>query len=219
MVQWLVVSKRDPALAAELLPGSIPPRRTRAVNRALADIEAALAKTTDETRRRLIDLLRFSIHRRLGEDLADELALRVARSPLTGPLATVPAYGVKTDALRRVFQMKRTGEVLPDLDGAIEDCPEASLPDLLLLKGEVLYRTARGREDYIHSGWAFMRVPIFFPDDPRAARALLWAARVHEKIGAPQKAVKLLQECLAVESLDSATRAAATEALERLTEM
>ena len=218
VAHWLIVLKRDPALAAELLPGSIPPTRTRAVSRALSDLEAAQAKTTDKPARRLMDLLRFSIYRRLGENVADDLAARVAVCPLTGPIATVPAYGIKTDALRRVFQMKRSRQVLTGLDAAIEDCPAASLPDLLLLKGEVLSATARHREDYIRSGWAFMRVAIHFPDDPRAARALLEAARVHEKIDAPEKAAELLRECLAVESSDAETRAAADAALKRLTE-
>ena len=218
VVHWLAVLRRDPALAAELLPSSIPPTRTRAVSRAMFDLEAALAKTTDKPARRLMDLLQYSIYRRLGDDVADDLATRIAVVPLTGPIATIPAYGIKTEALRRVFEMKRNREVLAGLDAAIEDCPETSLPDLLLLKGEVLCATARNREDYIRSGWAFMRVPIHFPDDPRAARGLLGAAGVHEKIDAPEKAVELLRECLALESADAETRTAADAALKRLTE-
>jgi len=217
VTQWLAVLKRDPALAAELLPGSIPPTRTRAVNRALSKIEDASAKTTDEAARRLMNLLLFSIHERLGDDAADGLAERIAASLLTGPLATVPAYGIKIDALGHLFGMKRVAQVLTGLDIALRDCPKGSMPELLLFKGEVLYATARGREDYIRSGWAFMRVPIHFPDDPLTAAALLGAARAHEKIGAPEKAAELLRECLAVKSSDAKTRAAAAKALERLT--
>ncbi|MFH0982471.1 MAG: hypothetical protein V2A79_13175 [Planctomycetota bacterium] len=218
MTHWLALLKLDAGMAAELLPGSIPSTRTQAVSRALSDIEAASAKTLDENARRLIDLLRYSVYRRLGDDATDELAGRIVLSPLSGPLATVRAYAIKTDALRRVFQNQRTRQVLAGLDAALEDCPAASLPDLLLLKGEVLYATAQEREDYLHSGLAFMRVPVHFPGDPRAARALLWAARVHEKIDAPEKAAELLRECLAVASADAETRAAATELLNRLTE-
>ncbi len=218
VTHWLALLKRDPALASELLLTSIPPTRTRAVRRALSDLEATLAKNTDETTRRLMELLRFSIYRRLGEDVADELAMRIVLSPLTGPIATVPAYGIKTDALRRAFQMKRIKETLSGLEGALEDCPETSLPDLLLLKGEVLYATAEERVDYIRSAWVFMRVPIHFPDDPRAAQALLWAARAHEKLDAPEKAVELLRECLALEFVAPEIHAQAAEALQRLTE-
>ncbi|MCK4660074.1 MAG: hypothetical protein KAV82_11180 [Phycisphaerae bacterium] len=217
VVHWLAVVKRDTALAAELLPGCVPATRTRVVDRALSDIEAKLPQVTDESGRRLLELLRYSIYRRLGDKIADEMALRVARSPLAGPISTVPAYGIWTDALRRVFEMRRNRQVLARLDGALEHCPEGSLPRLLLLKGEVLYTTARAREDYIRSGWAFMRVPIHFPDDPSAVRGLLWAARVHEKIDAPGKAVELLRECLAVESADAETRTKAEAALRGLT--
>ncbi len=215
---WLAVLRREPALAAELLPSAIPPTRTPAINRALSNLEVALAKTTDETGRRLIEFLRFSIHRRLGDALADEWVEQVALAPLTGPIATGAAYAIKTEALRRLFQMQRIRQVLTGVDAALEDCPEVSMPDLLLLKGEVLFATARERADYLRSGWAFLRVPIHFPKDPRAARGLLGAARVHEKIGAPEPAVKLLRECLALESADVETRKAATEALRRLTE-
>ena len=198
-------------------PDHLPPTRAHAVDRALSDLDAAAAKANDETARRLIDVVRYAIHRRLGDREADDLAERVAAQSLTGPAATVPAYAVKTDALRSVFQRRGAAAALPALDPALTDAPEAALPDLLLLKGDILFATARERTDYARAGWAYLRVPIHFPRDPRAARGLWGAARVHEKIGAPELAVQLLRECLAVEAADAETRAAAQEALERLT--
>jgi hypothetical protein len=217
VAQWLEVLKQDPACAAELLPDHLPPTRTHAVDRALSDLDAAATKTNDETARRLVDVARYAIHCRLGDNEAGDLAERVAAQSLTGPAATAPAYAVKTDALRSVFQRRGAEAALAGLDPALTDAPETALPDLLLLKGDILFATARERTDYVRAGWAYLRVPIHFPHDPRAARGLWGAARVHEKLEAPELAVQLLRECLAVEGIDAATRTSAAEALQRLT--
>jgi hypothetical protein len=185
----------------------------------LADLETARSRTDKEPVRQLLDLVRFAIYDRLAESPAVELASRVASEPPRGPFAAVPPYRIWTTALRRLQEQGETTRVLLVLDAALAQCPDDVLADILLLKGETLYKAAGSRRGLLEAGSAFMRVPIHFPQDPRAARGLLWAARVHEELSAPRKAMALLRECLAHPLVDSDTRAAAAEALQRLTEV
>ncbi|MCP4590471.1 MAG: hypothetical protein GY842_06995 [bacterium] len=218
VIQWLRVMQHDARVAAQLIPQSIPRTRTPAVGKALSALERCLGKESAEPRRQLTKLLRFAIYSRIGADFADEVVREVAVPPLVGAIATESAYAIKLAGLRRLLEMGEVDAVLTAADAAIQACPQASLPGLLLLKGEAQYATAVEEADYVRAGWSFMRVPIHFPDDGSAGRCLWWAARVHERIGRTAKAADLLGECLAVKTLDAETRAEATAALRRLTE-
>jgi hypothetical protein len=96
--------------------------------------------------------------------------------------------------------------VLPALNRAMEDCPEASLPEFLMLKGQVLAQSAQSREEWMHAAWAFLRVPIHMPDHGLAPRALLLAARVMKKLERPEQAKALLSECANHPRLDGELR-------------
>ena len=85
------------------------------------------------------------------------------------------------------------------------------------MKGETLLRTATSRAEIIRAAWAFMRVAIHMPSDPRAAEGLLGAAAAVERIGRKDKAIALLEECLQRKTgLTDQTRREAEAAIIRL---
>jgi len=103
------------------------------------------------------------------------------------------------------------------VDAALTDCPLEVMPELLLLKGQSLLDQASDRRELLRAGSAFMRLAIHFADDRRAPQGLFGAAKVHQRIDRPDKAIQLLQECLAHAKIEAALRAEATAELDRLT--
>jgi hypothetical protein len=105
---------------------------------------------------------------------------------------------------------------MPAIDRAVQDCPDLSLPDFLLLKGELLLRAASTRDDLIRASWPFLRVAAHVPSDPRAADGLVGGASALERMGRPERAIVLLEECLAHKQLRDETRRQAEDGLARL---
>jgi hypothetical protein len=102
------------------------------------------------------------------------------------------------------------------LDGFIRHCPEEMLPQALLLKGRALLETAQTRDELVRASWPFLRVAIHMTENPLAAEGLLGAAEVMEALDRPDKAVELLEECLAHQAATQATKDCARKALERI---
>jgi hypothetical protein len=125
-------------------------------------------------------------------------------------------YETQLRALRMALEEGVDPELLIGLDRAVRDCPDNTLPGLMLLKGETLMATATTREDIIRATWPFFRIVIHFPDDPLAADGLYRAALALERLGREDKSTELLEECLAHEHVTDATRGLAESARARL---
>lgn len=206
-----------PPAAAHLIPQTIPTTRTAKTVRAVGHLDAALARTPREDERMVLELLRFKILHRTGDQRAGERAEHLAGMIIPKSHCCERVFAVQLAALEEALSTRVEPEALAGLDRAIRDCPESMLPSFLVLKGQALLRTASTREDVIRASWAFMRVVIHLPDDPRAAEALYGAATAVERIGRREKAVELLTDCLARKGVRADIRQAAEAALKRLT--
>ena len=203
------------AAAADMIPRHLPTARDAALTRGLKHLESALGGANDE-QRALLELVRYEVLRRAGDDRAAALAPIVAERRLPELLRNERTYEIQLAALRELLQGAYTPGQMRALDQALADCPEAVLPSFLLLKGEVLLRSASSREECIRAAWPFMRVVIHMPGDPRAAEGLYGAAQALERIGRAAKAVQLLEECVAHAQVSAELRGKAERELERL---
>ena len=199
MTYFLEVAADEPRVAARLLPTSIPGSRTPMTRRVLQRLSAQVEKSTDTERRLLLEFFRYEVWDQTGDGRADEPARagRMARTAVPPSIGSPAVYAVKTAACRKLLDAREHTEALAAVDEAITECPLQVMPDLLLLKGEILLARASDHRDLLRAGSAFMRVAIHFADDERAARGLFWAAKVHQRIKRTDKAVQLLNECLA----------------------
>lgn len=215
----LLKGKRTgPGIAARLLPDSIPAQKDAATARAIESIEGALARPVDDASRALLRLLRYEIFRRTGDKRATPMASEVAALTIPEPARSERAYRIQRHAMLALSADDggAAAELLAHLDHAIRDCPDAMLPSFLLLKGDLLARSAATPEERMEAAWPFLRVAIHFPDDPRAAEGLYGAALVVERLGRSDQATELLKECMAHERATDGTRALADAALSRL---
>ena len=205
-----------PALAARLLPDAFPVTRTKATSRAVEELDTAIARAADEEKRALFHLLRYEILRRTGDQRSANAVPTVAALAVPASARIERVFAIQLAALNEALKEHVEPAVWDSLDRAIRWSPQEILPSFLLLKGKTLLRMASTQEDIIRAGWSFMRVAIHMPDDPRAAEGLYAAALALERIGRPDKAVSLLEECLAHKRLGDDTRKLAQAALGRL---
>jgi tetratricopeptide (TPR) repeat protein len=212
----VVASKEGPATAARIVPRNLPDRRDGRTHRALGDIEAALHKNPSDAERALLLLVRFEIFRRTGDKDAPGEAARVAGLEIPEPVRSGPVYELVHSALSTALETEIRRPVVEALDRAIRDAPDSHVADFLLLKGRLLSRTAKTREDWVRAAWPFLRIAAHLPDDARAAEALYESARVLERIGRADQAASLLRECLDHAKLDARTREQAEHMMKRL---
>jgi tetratricopeptide (TPR) repeat protein len=205
-----------PATAARLIPRAIPEERTATTVRALEHLEGAVAQTSAPAQRYMLELFRFEILRKTGDDQRRESAERLARAVIPESCRCPRVFGVQFGVLEVALSNAGEPEILAGLDRTIRDCPAARLPDFLLLKGRTLLRTASTRDEIIRASWPFLRVIIHMPDDPRAAEGLYGAALALDRIGRREKAIELLEECLGREDASGEVRQEAGAALRRL---
>lgn len=205
-----------PRAAALLMPQRLPEELTREARFAIEQLDLAVNRNDAEDRRALIMLLRYDMLRRVTDPRAGVMATTVARMRLPEPIRNERTGSIQRAALESLLPVEAGAGWFAWMDQAIVDSVDAVAPDLLLLKGRALLESAKTREDVLRAGWAFMRVVIHFAGDVRAAEALLGAAEVHERIGRPDKAVRLLEECLALANADPETVEKARSSLERL---
>ena len=205
-----------PTTAARLVPQTVPAKRDAKFSRAIEQLDDALAADPGETPGVLFKVLRFEIFRRVEDERTSRLAPIVAALNIPETVRSERVYAGVWAALQESLKAGGTPARLADLDRAIRDCPDASLPGFLLLKGETLLRTAASREDIIHASWPFLRVMVHMPDDPRAADGLLGAASVVERLGRTDQAMALLEECIVHKRVSDETRGKAQTQLSRL---
>jgi tetratricopeptide (TPR) repeat protein len=205
-----------PQAAARLIPRNIPAKRDAKFTRALDRLDSALEHDPGESLRVLFECLRYDLLRQTHDERAARSAGKIALTPVPDPVRSEQVYACVHTALQESMESEISPGILAALDRAIQDCPEGSLADFLLLKGEALLRTAVVRDDWIRASWPFLRVAAHKPGDVRAADGLWGGARALEKLGRPDQAVRLLEECVAHPQVRSPTRRSAEEALARL---
>jgi len=205
-----------PPTAARLILQAIPAKRDSKYARAIEQLDAVLDQNPDDAARVLFEVMRYEILQGNGDERAARAAPTVAALTIPESVRSERVYAGVLSALQETLQAGPNSARLADLDRAIRDCPDASLPSFLLLKGEFLLRTALVREDIIRASWPFLRVVVHAPDDPRAADGLLGSASALERLGRSDQAVALVEECLAHKRVDDRTRERARTMLARL---
>lgn len=215
-IRLLRGSRGGPPAAARLIPSTIPKAGNRRVQRALEQLGAALSKRPDESQRALLLLLRYEILRRSGDPRAIQAVKSIAGLSIPANARSERVYEIQLHALRTTSVNDVNSGALTNLHQAIRDCPDTVLPDLLLLKGDMLFKTAAMRDDIVRSSWPFLRVAIHYPDDPRGTEGQYRAALVLERLGNTDKAIELLEECVGHKYVTTETRRGAEAAVERL---
>ena len=213
----VVRGKRSgPTAAVRLMPRSISDQRDATVVRAIEQLENAISAAPNDEQRMPLDLFRYEILRSINDPRATSAAQRIAVMEIPIALHCERVYAVQLAAMKAAMSDEADPAELTGLDRAIRDCPREMLPSFLLLKGETLLRGASTREEIIRAAWPFMRVAIHMRKDPRAAEGLYGAARAVERLGRPDQAIALLEECLGHRQLTEEIRREANTALDRL---
>lgn len=202
--------------AAHLFPTNTPPARNTRYTRAIHVLDSALGMKLTDGQRLVIELLRYELFRRLGDQRAGEAAGRIAALALPEYVASGAACEILSSALRTAMLGASGSAGFATLDQAIDRCPEDRLAVLLLVKGDVLLARARTREEIIRASWPYLRVAIHMPDDPRAPEALLRTAEAVGRIGNKERAAKLLAECAAHPQATEEIKRKAQEAAARI---
>ncbi|MCH7838867.1 MAG: hypothetical protein IID38_01335 [Planctomycetes bacterium] len=219
VMQFIRLLGRDgigPVTAARLIPQHMPSRQDGKAARALGQLNAALRKKSEDAPRALLSLVRFELLRRSGDPRAERAAVKVAKMRLPPSSRTERAYAIVLGAMNTALSGPARPAVMDGLDRAILHSPDLHVADFLLLKGRVLLRTAVSKEDVIRASWPFLRVVAHMPDDPRTADGLYGAALALDKMGKPDQARRLLQECLVHEKAQEQVRKQAEVLLTRL---
>jgi tetratricopeptide (TPR) repeat protein len=216
VTHFLDVAADAPNAAARLMPTCAPQSRTPAAEKVLQRLSTEAKRPADPDRRVLLEVFRYAIRDRIDDRRTGEEVRRIARIAIPPPIGSAAVYAIKIAACRELADAGEHSEALAALDEAIAACPLDVMPDLLLLKGQTLLARSSGRRDLPRAGLAFMRVAIHFADDERAAEALFWAAKVHQRIERPDKAGQLWKECLAHARISPTIRDRAEAELARL---
>ncbi len=184
-----------PPAAARMIPQAIPPQRDGRTARALEQLETALSARPAAAQGVLLELARFEIMRRTGDERTANEVPRIVTLAIPAEARSDRAYTILLTAMGAAAQKGATNVSLSALDDAIRHGPESMLAPLLLFKGEALLAAATSREDAMRAAWCFVRVAVHFPDDPRVPEALQGAARAAERYGRTDQAVELWKEC------------------------
>lgn len=215
-IQILEGQATGPPAAARLFPTGVPDRPNARVGRAIKKLDTALNHKPNAEQRVLLEIVRYDILRRCEDKRATSAALRVAEVPIPRQSRSDRVYEIVLDALGRALEKDLRSGALAGLNRAIRQCPRSLLPDFLLLKGRALLRGASTREDYIRASWPFLRTAIHFPQSDRAPDGLFGAALAVERLGRYDRAIQLLEECLAHAWVGEETQLSASGAIERL---
>ena len=206
-------------LAAAFLPRQAPVSNTRGAERAIRLINERADAMASQSAKVVLDMLRFCIADRTDHHQAAQFATDLITQPVPLAVSTRSVYHVRAAALRR-WAMAGSGEAaLREINADLLSAPYAVLPELLLLKGQLLRDSAKDDESLIRAGWAAMRIPIHYPQDALAPEAFLLAADICERIGRRPTALQLLDECLAHPKITDSVRDRALAEAARLRRM
>jgi len=199
--------------AADLIPQMAPAQRNARFARAIRELDAALSLPLPADQAALLALVRYDLFRRADDRRAFEAAAEAISVEIPSSIRTRQVYAIVNRALESSLQAAPTEHAMDALDRAIEKCPDANLPDMLLLKGRVLMKSAVTRDEIIRASWPFMRVAVHMPADKRAAEGLLGAAQALDRLGQKSKAREMLAECVGHAQVDPTVRAEAERLL------
>lgn len=205
-----------PALAVRLLPNNLPDKPNAKAARALESLDSALGREGKEDLRVPLVLARYELLRAIGDGRSPAEAQRVAATAVPETQRCDRAFRAILDALRQSEQLAPQATALQNLDRAIGTCPETVLPGFLILKGQILSKSARTPDEWIRASWPLLRVGIHFPDHPLAAEGWLGAARSLNQLGRTEQAIDLLKECIAVRRVAEPVRTQAEAMLREL---
>lgn len=205
-----------PAAAVRVMPERVPSHREAKAARALEQLSGVIAKLPKGPARSLLLVFRYHVLASIGDKRAVGEAKRLAAVTIDESIGTERVYGIVLSAFESALSREASMIVLKGLDRTIRACPESLLPGFLMLKGDALLARAETREDLIRASWPYLRVVTHMAEDPRAAEALISAARVLERMASYDKAADLLTECLNRPTLTDPVRRRAEAALARL---
>jgi len=205
-------------VAARLLPPLPGKSSDVEINRAVDDLTRAIVKSNSAEHRAMLQLLRFSILHAAGDNRSADDVATVATLEIPLDARIDPVYEIHAVAVEKAISHGESPAVWAALDQTIHDCTDTMLPAYLLIKGRALLTRASTREELVRAAFPMMRVAVHMRDDPRAAEGLLGTAQVLERIGRPDKAKTLLQECITHRRASAATKEAAQSELARLEE-
>ena len=169
-------------------------------------IEAALSAGPREAERTLLILLRFAVLARIGDERSRQAAMDAAAAEVQDAARTEAAYRIQLAALRQVLEGGADDRLVTQVDQALRTAPDVLLPELLMMKGEVLGRLARSPRDYMRAAWPYLRVAVHFPNHELVPRALLCAAEALERAELPDKALALVEESVGHARANAADR-------------
>ena len=225
----LVVGGREtgPAVAARLFPENLPGSLTKELNQAVLDLTSAASAERQPPRAFMYRLMAYYLLSHVKDERAAAMASTVCSFVPAASVRTEAVYGAIADALRRWLLQEDSAAGRHALNQAIADCPDALLPSLLMLKGDVLVSAARAssgggsltpevRKSMQEAALSYMRIPIHMPGSKLCGRALFQAAEIMEQLDRKTKAVALLEEAESSNRLEPSLRSAIKTSLDRL---
>ena len=219
VTDFIHVAEILPSVAVSLIPRSVPDRASDATRSALERLDAAVRRNAGRPAEPVLQMFRYAIVQRVDSQEAERMAMTIASLPAAtgdGP-KTETVWWMRLAAVGSLLEQRRHADVVECADRLLASAPDTLAPDLLLLKGRAVYSAGASSDDFLRAGLVFMRVVVHFPDSARAGEALLWAARVHERIQRPAQAVALLRECMERQDVPQAVGDEARQMLKRLT--
>lgn len=205
-----------PMAALRLLPDNISADRNAETTHAIQTLDSAIAVDPPVDQRVALELLRYEVLRRSNNPRASAAARSLCNAAVPKGVDVDRPWNIQRLAIEQTWKDATSTTVLSNIERALRDCPESVLPDYLLLKGRFLLKSATSREEIIRATWPIMRIVIHTPNHPRAADALFEAAAALERLGQPNKAIELLEECSKKPKLESDMSQSITAAIKRL---
>jgi tetratricopeptide (TPR) repeat protein len=211
------VVEGGPELASCVFPGSSPVGEVRGGVRALRNVNEAIDRASSQSDRVLLEMLRYQIARILDDPSKARYAEALADQPIPPAVGNRSVYRVKARALLEAVGSIGREAAVGVINGELSRAAMEVLPEMLLVKAELLLAGARSDEDLIRSAWPAMRIVIHYPSDPLVPKALMLAAKVHERLGRNELAIKLLNECVRFGGIADSDRDRASAEISRLT--
>lgn len=202
--------------ALRMIPENIPAERNAETVQAIQTLDAALAQDPPPNQRAALELLRYEVFRRSNHPRAAAGARNLCTVVMPGGVDVERPWRILCMALEQSANEDAPATLAEAVDRALREVPESVLPDFLMLKGGILSRSAKSREEIIRAAWPWLRVVIHAPNHPRAPEALYETAGALEKLNLRDKASQFLDECLRHAKASDDIKRKAETALARL---
>jgi len=212
---FLKMAASDPMAAAHLLPR--PAGNDRETGRALRRINSFLDDVRAEPSGLLARILLCQHQQVTGASENVPSCATVATADIAEALMSPRVIRVQLKAIRTVADEGETSSVVGPLDRVLARAPSAMLPEILLLKSEVLLAIAGTEDEYLTAALPAMRAAIHYSGTPHEEHGLLLAAKALESAGKRADAVRLLRTCLVRDNASEQAKQTARQRLARLT--